>query len=257
MKTTALLVFLLCLGCGTVEVHKSSSAVDYLFPEGAPASAPRDVTLRLPVRVGVAFAPGGQSSHYDALTQMPEEATALSEVERQRILEQVAAAVTQLDQVHTAQTIPGQYLHVGGSFNELDQLAQTFGIDLLVLLSYDQLQFSHTNNWSLTYMTLFGAWFVEGEDNQTQTFIEAMVYDIPSRTLLFRATGSSQLGGSATPLDTLPELLRDATAGLAEGTEDLLVNLGDALAAFEKQIRSGTVRGPGTPAIEVLERDGQ
>ncbi|MFT7465284.1 MAG: hypothetical protein ACI9EF_003649 [Pseudohongiellaceae bacterium] len=159
MKTSALLVLLMYLGCGTVEVRKSSSAVDYLFPEGAPASAPRDVTLRLPVRVGIAFAPGGQSSRYDALTQ--------------------------LDQVHTAQTIPAQSLHVGGSFAEIDQL-----------------------------------------------------------------------GGSATSLDTLPELLRDATKGLAESTDELLVNLGAALTAFEKQISSGTVRGPGTPAIEVFELNG-
>ncbi len=254
MKIIPWLVLLLCVGCGTLEVRKSSSAVDYLFPEGAPASTPRDVTLRLPVRVGVAFAPGGESSRYDALSQFSD-VTALSEMERQSILERVAEAVTRLDQVQKAQTIPGQYLHEGGSFDELDQLAHTFGIDLIVLLSYDQLQFSHTNNWSLTYMTLVGAWFVEGEDNQTQTFIEAMVYDIPSRTLLFRATGSSQLGGSATPLDTMPELLRDATAGLAQSTEELLVNLGDALAAFEQQISSGTVRGPGTPAIEVVERN--
>ena len=254
MKLIPWLVLVLCLGCGTVEIHKSSSAVDYLFPEGAPASAPRDVTLRLPVRVGIAFAPGGKSSHYDDLAQLSAEVSALSEVERQRILEQVAAAVTRLDDVHTAQTIPSQYLHVGGSFDEIDQIAQTFGIDLLVLLSYDQLQFSHTNNWSLAYMTIFGAWFVEGEDNQTQTFIEAMVYDIPSRTLLFRATGSSQLGGSATPLDTLPELQRDAAKGLAKSTEELLLNLGRALTAFEQQISSGTVRGPGTPAIEVLPR---
>lgn len=257
MKTIPWLVMLLCVGCGTLEVRKSSSAVDYLFPEGAPASAPRDVTLRLPVRVGIAFAPGGESSRHDALSQFSDEGTALSEVDRQRILKQVAEAVTQLDEVETAQTIPGQYLHEGGSFDELDQLAHTFGIDLIVLLSYDQLQFSHTNGWSLTYMTLVGAWFVEGEDNQTQTFVEAMVYDIPSRTLLFRASGSSQLGGSATPLDTLPELLRDATAGLAKSTEDLLANLGDALTAFEKQISSGTVRGPGTAAIEVMERNAQ
>jgi rhombotail lipoprotein len=87
--------------------------------------------------------------------------------------------------------------------------------------------------------------------------LDAVVYDIASRALLFHAPGKSAVTGSATPVDSARVGRQRSEEGYALATDDLIANLGTALAEFEKQAATGTVRGPGTPAIEVLGPDGQ
>ena len=55
---------LLLAGCAQHRVVRSSS-LDFLYPKGAEPVAGSDVTLKIPVRVGLAFAPsGGQTGGY-------------------------------------------------------------------------------------------------------------------------------------------------------------------------------------------------
>ena len=49
-------VILLCLSCA-IENRITSNSLDFLYPKGVDASPPGDVTLQLPLRVGIAFAP--------------------------------------------------------------------------------------------------------------------------------------------------------------------------------------------------------
>ena len=51
----ALALALACSACGTIEVRKSTNALQYLYPEGTDEVAPQDVVITLPVRVGVAL----------------------------------------------------------------------------------------------------------------------------------------------------------------------------------------------------------
>ena len=45
--------------------------------------------------------------------------------------------------------------------------------------------------------------------------------------------------------------------GFEAATDDLIVNLDGALAEFQSQAASGTVRGPGTPAVAMYDASGQ
>jgi len=235
---------LLCLGaCNSVEVVKRSSVLDYLYPEGTPAVPATDVQLTLPLRVGVAFAPG--ESRLDGGDGR------LSDVKKQQLLGRIVAAFQDHDAIGSVTPVPTLYLKSGGGFANLEQLAATFGLDIMVLLSFDQAQFSETSNWGLTYWTIVGAYVVEGENNQTHTFLDAAVFDIRSHALLFRAAGTDIRGDSATPAELQDVMRQQSEAGFSNATDDLVVQLGEALAAFSAQAATGTVRGLGTPAIEI------
>ena len=223
-----------------------SSALDFLYPTAAPAAAePSDVELDLPLRVGVAFAPG-QAGIDDPFT----------EVQKQVLLARIEAAFETSEFVQSIDVIPSHYLSPGGSFANLDRLATAFGIDLIGLVSYDQRQFSETTGKSWTYLTVLGAYVVKGEKNETRTVMDAVIYDIESRSLLFRAAGSHSETGSAT-LNSVNRRLREASeSGFDNSTDRLIENLDAALVDFREQVKSGSVRGPGTPAIAVVSESG-
>ena len=54
-RRVGLVVLLCAAGCGTIEVRKSTSTLDYLYPEGTPGLPAQDVALQVPVRVALAF----------------------------------------------------------------------------------------------------------------------------------------------------------------------------------------------------------
>jgi rhombotail lipoprotein len=248
----------LCSGCGSIAVRKTSNVLDYLYPEGTPAIPARDVTITLPLRVGVAFAPAGMPTRggVSAWVEPSVMGGGITEVQKQRLLERIAEAFRERDYIASVDAVPSLYLKPGGSFANLDQLARSLGLNVVVLLSYDQAQFNETTNWSMTYWTLVGAYVVKGENNQTQTFVDAAVYDIPSRSLLFRTAGSDVRGAKATPIETPEAVRKQGDASLEAAIEDLIANLSTGLEAFSEQAATGTVRGQGTPGIEVKAAPG-
>ena len=227
-------------------LHLKSSALEYLYPAGKEkASPPSDVRLKVPIRVGLAFAPSSTGWN-DPFT----------EVQKQNLLNRVAGAFRDREFIASIDSIPSTYLKSNGGFEELDRLASAFGIDLMALVSYDQRQFTESTGASWTYLTVVGAFAVQGEKNETRTLLDAVVYDIPSRALLFRSAGTSSLKGSSSPVTIARSLRLDSEASFESATGDLITNLGGALQTFQEQIKSGTVRGAGTPAIEVVQTTG-
>lgn len=252
MRTRSFCIALCCaallLGSACV-VHQrqlKSSALDYLYPEGSEAIPPADVTLELPLRVGLAFAPAvGLGSG------------AFPEDRKLALLERIAGDFREREAIRQVEVIPTSYLKPGGGFENLEQLVSAFGIDLIALISYDQFQFSESGRSSWAYWTLIGAYVVKGERNETRTVMDAVIYDIPSRAMLFHATGQDSDKGRATPVDVSRELRQESAEGFQRATEDLVVNLNTALDAFIEQAASGTVRGEGTPAIAMVDESGQ
>jgi rhombotail lipoprotein len=116
------------------------------------------VKLRLPIRVGLAFAPV-ESGSMDRFT----------ETQKQALLDQLASSFNGRKGIAPVQVIPRNYLTSQGSFAELDKLKASFGIDLMVLVSYDQHQFSESSRLSFAYLTIFGAYLIQGEENDTRT----------------------------------------------------------------------------------------
>lgn len=235
-------------GCTSMALpaHDSSSSLEFLYPARGGAAAPaQDVTLRLPLRVGLAFAP---RSDYAM--------SPISEAQRQALLDKVAAAFTAHRGIGHIEVVPAVYLRPGGSFTNLDQLSSSLGLDQMVLLSYDQTQFTESTRASWTYLTVVGPLIVEGEKNDTRTLMDAAVYDIRSRALLFRAAGESVVKGSSSPLNESRKRRLFADQGFDKATVDLIAHLQTALDGFEQQARTGTVHGTGTPALAILDPSG-
>jgi rhombotail lipoprotein len=224
---------LLMAGCvgvfGMRKCERSSSIADYLFPKEQRAVEPSVPVLALPLKVGVAFVPPGQRSRGD-----------FSEMQKQVLLEKVASSFRSQKFVESVQPIPAGYLRREGSFDNLDQLKRMLGIDVVILLSYDQIQFTDDNLLSLTYWTIVGAYVFHGNKNDTHTLVEAVVYDINSRSLLFRAPGSNQTRRGATGVGLDEFRRRDAAASLELATADLIKNLDMELLNFRTRVKEGT-----------------
>lgn len=112
-----------------------------------------------------------------------------------------------------------------------------YGVDVIALLSYDQVQFTDTGLLSLTYWTLVGAYVVKGEKNDTQTMLDAAVYDIRSRKLLFRAPGISRVKNSATPVNLTEKLRLDRDEGFRLAAAELVTNLHRELELFRERVK--------------------
>ncbi|SDR91336.1 rhombotarget lipoprotein [Opitutus sp. GAS368] len=219
-------------GCATwynSSRHEANSVVQFLYPDQSqPFIQPQIPTLRLPLRVGVAFVPPAPSK--GQAWRAPE---MISETQKALLLRRVAAEFKALPFVQSIEIVPTTYLRPGGGFDNLDQLHGLMGIDVVALVSYDQAQNTSDTPWSLSYWTIVGAYFVPAQKNDTHTLMEAVVYDIPSRSLLFRAPGVSMVNGHSTPIRTDAELRADSARSLDEAAKDLTVNLQQELELFK------------------------
>jgi len=236
------------IGCATMPpTHRTNSALDFLYPQGITAAQPaREVVLKMPLRVGLAFAPN-RSNEPDPIT----------EEQKRKLLTSVADAFREHKAIGHLEVVPTTYLQPAGSFGNLDQIRSSLGFDLMVLVSYDQAQFTESTRASWTYLTVVGPLLIQGEKNDTRTVMDAVVYDIASRALLFRAAGESAVGGRSSPLNVERKRRTMASAGFDKATESLIANLKTALAQFEEQAKSGTVQGPGTPAVAMYNAQGE
>jgi len=229
------------VGCASQTRQMRSSALEYLYPAKTPEQPAKDVALKVPLSVGVAFAPPAA-----ATDQGP------SEDQKRTLLERVSAAFRGRPEIARVDVIPSSNLRAGGGFDEIDRIKKAYGIDLVALISYDQFQFNETSRAGWTYWTIVGVYLVKGEKNETRTVLDAAVFDVASRALLFTASGESRLGGKSTPIDVGRDLRTSSERGFAQAVDALIPKLEEALAAFQKQAATGTVRGPGTPAIVVV-----
>ena len=139
--------------------------------------------------------------------------------------------------VKDIELIPTAYLTKSGGFTNLDQVRKKYGIDVIALLSHDQVQHTDEGLLSLSYWTIVGAYIIKGEKNDTSTMVDAAVYDIPSRKMLFRAPGASQIKGSATLVNLSEQLRTDSSNGFRLATDDLVANLQDELNRFKEKIK--------------------
>ena len=214
-------------GCAGTSRHQSSSVVDYLYPNDQHVETAEVPSLSVPLRVGVAFVP-------DAHSWMN---TSLTETEKTKLLEQISGHFRELEFVKSIEILPSAYLTPQGSFANLDQIRTMYGIDVIALVSYDQTQFTDEGMLSLTYWTLIGAYIVPGEKNDTHTMVDAAVYDIVSRKLLFRAPGVSHIQGQSTPVNLSEQLREDSIEGFREASDEMVENLSVQLEKFRQTVR--------------------
>lgn len=233
LMTAALIGWMLLItGCAGWnpggKTHQSGSIVDYLYPEAKepPQMQPAVTYLRPPVRVGIAFVPG---TAWDS---------GLPEPEKAKLLERVKASFAQYDFIGNIELIPSQYLRPKGGFDNLEQVARMFNVEVMALLSYDQVQFDDSNALSVLYWTIIGAYIVHGDQYDIQTMLDASVFDVSSRKLLFRAPGTSQVKGSSS-MAGFSERARIARfEGYSQAATALVPQLQAELEGFKQRIKS-------------------
>jgi rhombotail lipoprotein len=195
--------------------------------------------LTLPTRVGIAFVPGGtrgqESGVFRGALRAP--AYSLTEAKKMAVMQEVANHFKKYPFVKDIELIPSAYLTPKGSFANLDQVRTMHSVDVIALISLDQTQFTDEGVFSLAYWTIIGAYVVQGQRNDTHTMLDAVVYDIPSRKMLFRAPGTSHIKGSATLVNLSEQLRKDSEAGFNEATKQMIGNLDQQLVAFRERVK--------------------
>jgi rhombotail lipoprotein len=242
MKATRLFLFafvLLATACaglfgGSRREGVSSSLVDYLYPEGEkpPPQSGEIPHLQLPLKIGLAFVPAGYGN-----------SKGLSEAERMRMLQDAKAAFAGRDFIEEIAVIPEAYMRTGRGFSALEQTARLYDLDVMALVSYDQVANTSEKTSSLLYWTIVGAYVVKGNQNDAQTFVDTAVFDIATRKLLFRAPGVSEIQSSATLVDQERDMRVTQRKGFEQAMADMTKNLDAELGRFKERIRTdGSVK---------------
>ncbi|MBR9910718.1 MAG: rhombotarget lipoprotein [Gammaproteobacteria bacterium] len=215
-------------GDGGRQQGVSSSLVDFLYPQGeTPPPAPNNIpNLQLPLRVGVAFVPSNSSN-----------VEGLSEAEKNRLLEQAKQSFTGRDFIDHITVIPDTYLRSRKGFQTIEQVARLYSLDVMALVSYDQVVHSDDTKSSILYWTVVGAYFVKGSKNDVQTFVDTAIFDVKTNKLLFRAPGVNKITATSTLVGS-PEAMRDARSNsFSLAMADMTRNLNDELERFRERIK--------------------
>jgi rhombotail lipoprotein len=226
-------------GCGSMmnqnrTVRFTGSLYSYLNTNTAvTVESPAAPQMPLPLKVGVAFVPAEYSSGAVGTTSIPGEM--LTGDDKLSLMQQIVGQLKPCSFVKSVEIVPTTFMAANGGFDNLDHIRNTFGVDAVLLLAYDQSQYSDEGAMALSYWTIVGAYFVKGERNETKTVMEAAFFDIGSHRLLFRPTGTSVVKGSATPVNLSEQLRLDSKRGFQEAMTNLISGLKMDLDQFGKQ----------------------
>ena len=241
------------ISCSSQQSRSKSSVVDFLYPAELNAVIqPSIPTLNIPLKVGIAFVPDQTSVTRggNQWTGISASESGLTSARKTELLEKVGSSFKELSFVSDIEVIPAEYLQPGGSFNNLEQIQTMYGIDIIALVSYDQVQFTDEGVLSLTYWTIVGAYVVSGEMNDTSTMLDTVVYDIKSKKMLFRAPGTSVVKGSATPVNLSKQLREDSLKGFNIASEEMTKNLHMQLTRFKENIKKNPEQ------VNIVHREG-
>jgi len=248
-----LTALLLLVGCATPEtVQRRSSLASYLGAKPAPNAeqAAGPARLQLPLRLGIAFVPADAGQRSGSLNATAPAAT-MDAAQEQELHKRVADLFGQKPWTLSFKIIPAMYLARGGGFEDLDQVARSFGVDVVALVSVDQMQFSSPRWYAWTYWTLVGAYMVKGDKNDTTTLVDAAVYHVPSRTFLFRAGGVGTVKGSSTWSNREGAFRQQSRESLGLAMADLSKSLDQGVVGFKQDLLKGARKD-----VVLLDKDG-
>lgn len=202
--------------------------IDYLCRSAAVPAQDTQVGLVLPIRVGLAFVPGATGG--GPLT-----------TEREALLAGLRDRFRTVQYVADVVVVPDYYLSggTGEGFEQLTQLAALQRLDLIALVSYDQVSRVRENERALANLTIVGQFFMTGNDTATHTLLDLAVVEPRSRSLLLRAGGTSSLGDAVTAVARDRKLEQQMRAGFDEAAHKLSDNFATELASLESRVRAG------------------
>lgn len=213
----------------------SSSLASFLYPgkQTKVAQAKQIPQLTLPVKIGLSFLP---SKHWSNTT--------LDSSTEYQLLNKVKSRFSQYHFIDDIKVIPSTYLRHGSvkngtGFDTLSQVARLHNVDLIALVSYDQLTQSQHNNASLLYWTIVGMYVIPGNENTIQTFVDTAVFDVRSHQLLMRAPGISKLQRRSTAIGVDRVITNKSVKGFDLAFNDMINNLDEELVRFKAQVKEG------------------
>lgn len=207
---------------------QSSSLMDFLYPnkESRTEHKPEVPVLKLPVKVGLAFVPS-KSWQRDGIHSK----------DQLELLEKVKSSFLNYDYIDRIEIIPSTYLNGGEGFSTLEQVGRLYDVDVMALVSYDQVTQSLENNAALLYWTIVGMYIIPGNENAIQTFVDTAVFDIKSRKMLFRAPGVNKLEKRTTAVGVDDTLAKKSLEGFGLAVTDMTKNLDSELARFKSRVK--------------------
>jgi rhombotail lipoprotein len=185
--------------------------------------------LRIPLRVGLAFLP---SNNFDATG-------GLDAAHQEALLERIRQRFSSRKFVAEIVVIPDYYLQGHRGFEGLEGVQRLYGVDLMALVSYDQVVHTDENNWSLGYLTIVGAYVLKGSRHDVSTLVDLAVVDPVSHSLVLRAGGTSTSHGNTTLIDAARDTRSAAADGYNAATGEMIEHFDTALTKFESDVRSG------------------
>lgn len=208
--------------------YSSSSLVEFLYPGGElPPREDSIPELHVPLRVGLTFLPahGGAGGPDAAL--------------REELLERIRQRFSERKFVAEIVLIPDYYLSSQRGFDGLQGVQRLYAVDLMALVSYDQVTHADQNGWSLGYLTIVGAYLIKGDRYDVATLLDLAVVDPASRSLVLRAGGVDRRHGNI-PLMSEPRESREAAdAGFSAAADQMIEHFDTALGGFEAAVRAG------------------
>jgi rhombotail lipoprotein len=212
------------------ETHNTSSLVEFLYPDGRTPPPHNAVPeLRVPLRVGLAFLP----------SQAPFGNNQLDAAHKAELLERIRRRFADRHFVSEIVVIPDYYLGANRGFAGLEGVQRLYNVDVMALVSYDQVTYTEDNKWSLGYLTIVGAYIVKGTINDTTTLVDLAVVDPKTRSLVLRAGGTDTHHQNSTRVETLHNERLAGNASFDAATNQMIVNFDGALTAFENDVHAG------------------
>ena len=216
--------------CHHTHAQNSTSLVGFLYPNGAiPVGDHAQPQLHLPLKVGLAFLP----------SQGPEAENGLDAAHREALLEQIRQRFKSRKFVADIVIIPDYYLRGKNGFAGLEGVQRLYGVDLMALISYDQVMHEDANDWSLAYLTIVGAYMVKGTRHDVSTLVDLAVVDPATHSLVLRAGGFDNSHGNARLVRENVELRQAAAQGFDVATQQMIEHFDAALTHFETEVHEG------------------
>ena len=227
-------------GCASMDKgnkqRQVASVLSFLFPgdQAVIPVATQVAVIKVPFRIGVAFVPDTAKAEFR-----------LSETERQQLAGRVRDAFVNYPFISTIEPVSSLYLEAGGGFANLERVAALLNLDVIALISYDQVQHADASGWSFLYWTGLGAYVIEGDRYEVLTAVECTVFDIRSRRLLMRASGTSTNKGKATMVAFGEKSREGRGQSFGEAMDQMIGSL-------HKEVQTFRETAPKNPMIQLI-----
>ena len=221
---------LACFSSCQRHTQNSTSLVEFLYPNGsAPPAQDAQPQLHLPLRVGLAFLPGNGDT-----------ATGPDAAQKEALMQEIRKRFVSRKFIAEIVVIPDYYLRGKRGFEGLEGVQRLYGVDLMALVSYDQVAHEDENRWSLGYLTIVGAYVLKGTRHDVSTLVDLAVVDPKTHSLVLRAGGFDTRHGTVALVDENRRLRESSAQAFTAATQQMIDHFDSALTAFESEVRDGT-----------------